>query len=97
MKIADCKHLPEKIVGPRAKMCEEHKSPTPFSLRVCLTCGHVGCCDSTIGQHARAHGEKEKHFVMASYPADKTSFIWCYIDDDYLEPDSAKNLENLNS
>lgn len=91
MKIADCKHLPKKFVGPRAQACEENHF-CPFGQRVCLTCGYVGCCDS-CSQHARVHAKETGHEVMASYPADEHSFIWCYADDDYLEPDELRNLK----
>ncbi len=82
MKIADCEHVPQKFTKPRATTCEE--GDKPFSLRVCLTCGHVGCCDSSPGKHARKHAKDSGHQVMASYPADENSFIWCYAHDDYL-------------
>ena len=86
MKISNCKHIPKSFTKPQAKQCQEgdiemHK----FGLRVCLSCGHVGCCDDDPGQHARKHGEKPGHQVMASYPADEKSFIWCYEDSDYIE------------
>lgn len=95
MKISDCKHLPEKLVGPRTDKCEGGEERW-VSLRVCLTCGHVGCCDSSSGIHARKHAKETGHQVMASYPADKDSFIWCYIDNDYLEPDDKFNLPSKN-
>ncbi len=57
-----------------------------MSLRVCDTCGHVGCCDSSAGQHARKHAEETSHQVMKSYPADDpAAFTWCYACNDYLK------------
>jgi uncharacterized UBP type Zn finger protein len=50
-----------------------------IALRMCLTCGHIGCCDSNVGQHARAHWEETGHAIMKSYKAPE--FTWCYIDD----------------
>ncbi len=91
MKIKDCKHLPKNFVGPKAEKCEENHNCN-LGQRVCVTCGYVGCCDS-CSQHARIHAEQTKHEVMASYPANESSFIWCYVDDDYLEPDEEKNLK----
>lgn len=93
MKIAACVHLPKKIVGPRAEVCEENHVCN-YGQRVCLTCGYVGCCDS-CEQHMRIHAKKTGHQVMASYPANKDSFIWCYIDDDYLQPDEKYNLQSI--
>lgn len=91
MQIKDCKHLPEKFAKPRTNVCEG--GDAFVSLRVCLTCGHVGCCDSSPGLHARKHAGESNHQVMASYPADSNSFIWCYEDNDYLEPDGTHNLK----
>ncbi len=83
MNIADCTHIPEKLAKPRTDHCEG--GDKSGSLRVCLTCGHVGCCDSSPHQHARKHAAETGHQVMASYPADDSSFLWCYQDNDYLE------------
>lgn len=90
MQIANCDHLPDKFVEPRDTTCEG--GDAHISLRVCLTCGHVGCCDDSPGKHVRKHAEETGHQVMASYPADENSFIWCYAHDDYLEPDEERNL-----
>lgn len=46
------------------------------ALRMCLTCGHVGCCDSSVGLHARRHFESTKHPVMIEVP--NKSWKWCY-------------------
>ena len=54
----ECKHTEAiKTVKPRTKGCEEClKTGSPwFHLRVCRTCGHVGCCDQSPGQHATKH------------------------------------------
>jgi len=91
MKISQCKHLPATFAKPRATECEENH-PCNFGQRVCLTCGYVGCCDS-CEQHLRKHAVETGHQVMASYPADEQSFVWCYADDDYLEPDEIRNLK----
>ena len=92
MKISQCKHLPEKFAKPRATECEENH-PCNHGQRVCLTCGYVGCCDS-CEQHLRKHAQETGHQVMAAYPAQEGNFIWCYADDDYLEPDEKHNLKS---
>ncbi len=51
---------------------------TPVHLRLCLTCGHVGCCDSSVGQHATRHFEQAGHPVMQSMEPGET-WRWCYI------------------
>jgi len=49
-------------------------------LRVCLDCGHVGCCDSSPGRHASAHYRADDHPVMRSYEPGE-SWRWCFADD----------------
>jgi hypothetical protein len=43
-------------------------------LRRCAQCGHVGCCDSSPNQHARAHADESGHRVVQSYEPDETWF-----------------------
>ena len=53
-------------VSPKTSGCEEcEKEGTDWvALRMCLSCGHVGCCDSSIGLHATKHYEYTGHPVM---------------------------------
>ena len=53
-------------------------------LRLCLTCGHVGCCDASPGRHATRHFETVGHPVVASYEPGE-SWAWCYADEIDLE------------
>jgi uncharacterized UBP type Zn finger protein len=48
-------------------------------LRMCLTCGHVGCCDSSPHQHATAHFQQTGHPVMRSIEPGE-AWRWCYVD-----------------
>lgn len=48
-------------------------------LRVCLTCGHVGCCDQSPMRHARAHAGHDAHPIAQSAEPGET-WRWCYID-----------------
>ena len=48
------------------------------SLRQCLECGHVGCCDSSVGKHATAHFHETRHPVMESAERDE-SWRWCFV------------------
>jgi uncharacterized UBP type Zn finger protein len=53
-------------------------------LRLCLTCGHVGCCDSSPGRHATRHAHQTAHPVIASYePGER--WAWCYVDQTEVE------------
>lgn len=50
------------------------------SLRECRACGHVGCCDSSVGRHATKHFQSSRHPVMRSImPGDH--WAWCYLDE----------------
>ncbi|MGW0389969.1 UBP-type zinc finger domain-containing protein [Streptomyces sp. NPDC003042] len=46
-------------------------------LRLCLSCGHIGCCDSSPGKHASAHFHRTGHPVIRSYEADE-DWRWCF-------------------
>jgi uncharacterized UBP type Zn finger protein len=49
-------------------------------LRLCLSCGHVGCCDSSPNRHATAHYKETGHPVIQSFEPGE-DWRWCYIDD----------------
>jgi uncharacterized UBP type Zn finger protein len=69
--------LPEEIAG-----CEEClKAGTPWvHLRMCLTCGKIGCCDSSPNRHARAHWHESGHpLVRSAEPGE--DWAWCFEDD----------------
>ncbi len=50
------------------------------ALRLCLTCGHVGCCDTSVRKHARGHFEATGHPLMRSISRDE-AWGWCYVDE----------------
>ena len=75
-----CLHVPEAIPRARADRCEECGSR--FNLRLCATCGHVGCCESQAG-HARSHALSNEHPVIYSVPAGR-GFTWCYVERRYV-------------
>lgn len=54
-------------------------------LRLCLGCGHVGCCDNSINRHATKHFRTTKHPVMRSFERGE-DWGWCYVDELMLEP-----------
>jgi uncharacterized UBP type Zn finger protein len=49
-------------------------------LRECLTCGHVGCCDSSPSRHATAHYRETGHPIVTSYEPGE-DWVWCYPDE----------------
>jgi phosphoenolpyruvate-protein phosphotransferase len=78
-----CEHAAKvKPVPPRTPTgCEEclAAGASWVHLRLCLTCGHVGCCDSSPGRHATRHAHATSHPVIASYePGER--WAWCYTD-----------------
>ena len=52
-------------------------------LRLCLTCGHVGCCDSSPLRHARAHAHAIGHPIVQSFEPGE-DWRWCYVDEAYV-------------
>ena len=75
-----CAHVPNEIAAPSGSACEECGSR--FNLRLCATCGHVGCCESQRGD-ARSHARAAGHPVILSIPAGK-GFTWCYEENAYV-------------
>ncbi|MGH7434280.1 MAG: UBP-type zinc finger domain-containing protein [Polyangiaceae bacterium] len=53
-------------------------------LRICLTCGHVGCCDSSPNRHATAHNRATRHPIVTSGEVGET-WAYCYPDDRVLQ------------
>ena len=77
---ATCPHVPDPLATPSGAACEECGSL--FNLRMCATCGHVGCCESQAG-HARTHALAEDHPVIHQMPAG-SGFVWCYAERRYV-------------
>ena len=75
-----CAHSPEVLASPSGGACEECGST--FNLRMCATCGHVGCCESQAGD-ARAHALAQDHHVILSMPVGR-GFTWCYAENAYI-------------
>jgi len=68
--------LPEAVDG-----CEEClRSGDPWlHLRICLECGHVGCCDDSPNRHASAHSGSSSHPIIRSLEPGEL-WSWCYVD-----------------
>lgn len=83
----ECTHVGGiRNVKPHSRGCEEclKIGQEWVHLRLCLECGHVGCCDSSIGQHATRHFHQTKHAIMRSLEPGET-WGWCYVDEVMLE------------
>ena len=84
-----CAHAEEiRDVTPSALGCEEClKTGSPWvHLRLCRTCGHVGCCDSSPNRHATAHFHATGHPIIEGYDPPE-GWGWCYIDDAFVKLD----------
>ena len=76
-----CTHLDHiHNVAPHTRGCEEclQSGDTWGHLRMCLECGHVGCCDSSKNKHATKHFHSTQHPVMRSIEPGDT-WAWCYV------------------
>lgn len=82
-----CTHKDQiKDVHPKdITVCEDciKIGDTWVNLRMCLTCGHVGCCDSSKNKHATKHFKATGHPIMKSVTPGEP-FTWCYIDEIFL-------------
>ncbi len=79
---ASCTHVKDvRTVQPRTNGCEECLAlgDSWVHLRMCRTCGHVGCCDSSKNKHATKHFRATKHPIMQSVEPGE-SWSWCYVD-----------------
>ena len=82
-----CSHLDQvRDVTPSGEGCEECLRIGGWwvHLRMCLTCGKVGCCDQSPNRHATAHVEASGHPIVQSAEPDE-DWAYCYPDDLYLE------------
>lgn len=84
-----CEHRDEvRDVAPRTPNgCEEclELGMHWFHLRLCQECGHVGCCDQSVGKHATKHFHSSKHAIMKSFQPGE-DWSWCYVDELFMEP-----------
>jgi monovalent cation:H+ antiporter-2, CPA2 family len=83
-----CDHLPQvnKHHKPNTKGCEECMKMGDgwVHLRLCLTCGHVGCCDSSKNKHATKHYLSSHHPIVRSLERGE-NWGWCYVDEIELD------------
>jgi len=80
---AGCQHLDQiKIRHTNKHGCEDclKTGDTWVHLRLCLECGHVGCCDSSKNKHATKHFHATQHPLVRSIEPGE-SWVWCYVDE----------------
>jgi low temperature requirement protein LtrA len=85
--LVPCEHTDEmKVFKARSgDGCEECRKNNYkwVHLRLCLSCGHVGCCDTSVNKHATKHFLKSGHPIMASLEKNET-WAWCYVDERFV-------------
>lgn len=94
--MAACPHLSQiDVVTPSGDGCKEclEMGDTWVHLRLCMSCGHVGCCDSSRNKHATKHFGSSQHPIIMSYEAGE-EWGWCYVEQAYFEslPDLMKQI-----
>ena len=83
-----CAHFKEiRSVAPSAAGCEDclRTGDTWLHLRLCETCGHVGCCDSSKNKHATKHYHATRHPIIKSFEPGE-NWGWCYVDELFFDP-----------
>ena len=87
--MATCPHLwSARDVAPAERVCPEcvELGDTWVHLRVCLTCGNVGCCDQSVNKHASGHFRASGHPVAKTIQPGET-WRWCYEDEVLDDPE----------
>lgn len=77
-----CTHIDQaRILETDKQACEDclKTGDTWVHLRMCLTCGHVGCCDSSKNKHATRHHDETGHPLARSIEPGE-DWVWCYVD-----------------
>jgi uncharacterized UBP type Zn finger protein len=85
-ELPPCEHLDLiQDVEPGSAGCAECLTigDTWVHLRLCLTCGSVGCCDQSKNTHARKHSGAAEHPIVRSFEVNET-WRWCYPDSRFV-------------
>jgi uncharacterized UBP type Zn finger protein len=81
-----CTHTTQiQEVTPSAQGCEDclKIGGRWVHLRICLVCGHVGCCDSSPNKHATQHFHATSHPIIQSFERGE-DWRWCYVDQQFV-------------
>jgi len=87
MSKKSCSHLDQvHEVKPGTDGCEEclASGDSWVHLRICMTCGHVGCCDDSKNKHATKHFHTTSHPIIKSFEPGE-EWGWCYVDEVMFE------------
>jgi uncharacterized UBP type Zn finger protein len=84
---SECSHLDFVVTStPNTAGCEEclAMGDSWVHLRLCRTCGHVGCCDDSKNKHATKHFGSTRHPIVTSLEPGE-DWSWCYVDEVVME------------
>ena len=93
-----CEHIDDvrsdwaPVSEPVCEDCARAGEESWVSLRRCLTCGHVGCCDSSPGRHATGHHHESSHPMVQTVQSGQ-DWVWCYVDEVTLRPIDGRWVE----
>jgi Zn-finger in ubiquitin-hydrolases and other protein len=91
-----CTHLGDvRDVTPAADGCQDCLAigASWVHLRMCMTCGHIGCCDSSPNKHATAHFHEVGDPLVQSYEPGE-DWWWCYVDQVAFEVEGAPSYSH---
>jgi uncharacterized UBP type Zn finger protein len=96
-----CSHLKQFArprqdpVTPSSDGCQDclARGDAWVQLRLCMTCGHVGCCDSSPNRHATRHFRETQHPVIKAFEPGQ-DWAWCYVDEEMAESIAAFPIES---
>ncbi len=74
-------------VRPNSDGCEECRARGDrwVHLRLCMSCGNVGCCEDSKNRHASAHARSADHPIVRSFEPGE-DWMWCYPDQTWVDP-----------
>jgi uncharacterized UBP type Zn finger protein len=89
-KAETCEHMNQvkDDIAPRTpEGCEEclKMGDSWVHLRLCMVCGHVGCCNNSKNKHASKHFAETGHAIIRSFEPGE-SWMWCYEDELFIVP-----------
>lgn len=90
-----CSHLNQvTVTETKEKTCPEcvELGDRWFHLRMCLVCGHVGCCDQSKNKHATGHFKETQHPLIRSIQPGE-NWVWCYEDEEMVGDVSGDKFE----
>ena len=84
---AGCSHTASiRDVAPSSTVCDQcmQLGDTWVHLRMCMTCGQVGCCDSSKNKHSHKHADDVGHPIVRSVEPGE-AWLWCFVDETLVD------------